>query len=89
MVLRRHAQHFHGEKLHRQHQFSFVGQQQVHVRAGELHQQVRIFKIGMQMLPLQDFILHIEVQMVEYGVQELFDLRARRIDGILRFVHVL
>ena len=88
MMLGRHAERFHGEKLHRQHQFSFIRQQQIHVRARELHQQVRIFQIRMQMLALENFVFDIEIQMVEYHVQEILNAGPRQIDGVLLVVHV-
>ena len=89
MMLGRHAQRFHGQKLQRQQQFRFVGQQQIHVRAGELHQQIGIFQIGMQMLAFQDFVFDIQVHDGRTPCPEILRCCGPvEIDGVLLFVHV-
>jgi hypothetical protein len=87
VILRRHAQRFHGQKFERQQHFGLVSEQKLHFRTGEFHHHIRIFEIRMGVHALQDFVLDVHVHIVQYDIQELLDARARRGDRVFVFAH--
>ena len=89
VILGGHAQRLHGHVLQGQQQFSAVGQQILHVRAGELHHHVGRLEVVVSGLAIGHLVAHAEARLVETRTQKLLYPGTYRRNRVLARIHRL
>jgi hypothetical protein len=87
VVLVRNTQGFHGEVFDGQQKLRAVCQEQIHVLAAELDGEFGVLDIGMRKRILAEIPVQAEPRFLDQATQEIVDLRAERLDGVLAFPH--
>lgn len=89
MLFARHAQHFHGQLLERQHGFGLVGEKPLDIAACKTNQKIRRFEILMRSLAGYDLEHHVESGKGQYPIEKTFDLRAGFGNAVFGFAHAI